>query len=381
MSCSNCFNGCSDTVSDQCVKYTGVAIPALGIETGDTLSSVNSHITEFLLSALDGTGIILDIDPTDLCTIVSSYLPLAGDVTLVDYITALIKTACSLQDQITNIAEDVATINGEFTVDCLSGVTAASDNHSVVQAVINKLCSLDDALTALTLDVSTNYVKLSDLNALVDARLDAVGYGTVMSDKMIPYTAVEYYGSLSYFDITGAGLNLTGSGGYDWRKIYLCNGNNGTPDKRGRVPVGAIVNVGGVPLDAKRDPAISGNPNYALYTSEGDNTITLSGQHMPTHGHIATVVVTDPTHYHYEFNSDSNGETNLSSTNYPVYESSQSSNFSYSIEGTNTSSSRGKTSLTATGISVNVTNATSGSNKAHSNIQPVLGCFYIIFIP
>ena len=48
---------------------------------------------------------------------------------------------------------------------------------------------------------------------------------------MVPYTVVEYYGPLTYFDNTGAGQG-------DWDRIFLCNGLNGTPDKRGRVAVG-----------------------------------------------------------------------------------------------------------------------------------------------
>ena len=55
--CNNCFNGCTEIVSDRCVKYTGIAIPSLGIQTGDTLSFVEQALSTFLLSALNGTGI------------------------------------------------------------------------------------------------------------------------------------------------------------------------------------------------------------------------------------------------------------------------------------------------------------------------------------
>jgi len=50
MSCKDCFNGCAETVSDQCVKYTGIDIPALGIENGDSLASVESALVTYLLS-------------------------------------------------------------------------------------------------------------------------------------------------------------------------------------------------------------------------------------------------------------------------------------------------------------------------------------------
>jgi len=57
MSCSNCFNGCAEIVSDRCVRYTGINIPSLGITTGDSLSNIEESLSTFLMSALDGTGI------------------------------------------------------------------------------------------------------------------------------------------------------------------------------------------------------------------------------------------------------------------------------------------------------------------------------------
>ena len=61
MSCSNCFNGCVETTSDKCVKYTGIDVPILGIKKGDSLSYVEQALIEFLTSTLDGSGIKLDI--------------------------------------------------------------------------------------------------------------------------------------------------------------------------------------------------------------------------------------------------------------------------------------------------------------------------------
>ena len=46
--CSNCYNGCTEIVSDRCVKYTGINIPALGIQNGDTLSAVEESITTYI---------------------------------------------------------------------------------------------------------------------------------------------------------------------------------------------------------------------------------------------------------------------------------------------------------------------------------------------
>ena len=50
MGCSNCFNGCAETTSDQCVKYTGVDIPELGITKGDPLSLVLLQITNAIIA-------------------------------------------------------------------------------------------------------------------------------------------------------------------------------------------------------------------------------------------------------------------------------------------------------------------------------------------
>ena len=50
MGCSNCFNGCAETTSDQCVKYTGVDVPELGIVKGDPLSAVLLQITNAIIA-------------------------------------------------------------------------------------------------------------------------------------------------------------------------------------------------------------------------------------------------------------------------------------------------------------------------------------------
>jgi hypothetical protein len=83
MSCSNCYNGCPQIVSDQCVRYTGVDVAILGIQTGDSLSYVEQALITFLVSTLDGTGIKPDISLTDayLCDVVKKYLPDCEDST------------------------------------------------------------------------------------------------------------------------------------------------------------------------------------------------------------------------------------------------------------------------------------------------------------
>jgi hypothetical protein len=173
MSCSNCFNGCAETTSDKCVKYTGIDIPTLGIVNGDSLAAVETAITTHLISALNGTGIIPEINPNVLCAIVSQYLPISGDITIVDIIEALMQASCSLQTQVTAVVGDIATLNADYVVDCLSGVTNSSNTHDILQAVIVKVCALQTSFTAFQLDVNTNYVKIADLDGYIAAYLAA----------------------------------------------------------------------------------------------------------------------------------------------------------------------------------------------------------------
>ena len=375
MSCNNCYNGCVETTSDKCVRYTGSAVEELSIETGDSLYVVEQALINAVVSFLNGTGIDITINPTAYCSLVTGYLPVSPTVTpptAVQLFEALVKAACSLQTQVTSINSTLTILNADYTIGCLTGVTASSDTHAIVQAVINKLCSLGVDLAALALDVDTNYVKLSDLDTLIQAYLDSSGSSSEYYNKMVPYTAVEYYGSLSNFDATGAGLG-------DWVNIYLCNGQNGTPDKRGRVPVGAIQLVPGGALNAAVNPATPGNPNYALGDVSGANTITLDATQIPSHTHTATV--TD-THYHFGYSNVVNTvDVTVDATNYVPRSLNldPSSNLEYTMNSTLTAPTLGRSSGTQGSLSVG--NSNTGGGLAHANIQPVLACYYIMYIP
>lgn len=379
MSCTNCYTGCVEITPDKCVRYTGANSVPLGIETGDTLLAVEQALIDKVVSFLDGTGINITIASGDYCTLVSSYLPVGRVPNADELFTALVKAACSLQTQVTAVAASIATLNGDYTTSCLTGVTASSDTHAIVQAVIDKLCLTSTQLTALALDVSTNYVKLADLNSLIAAYLGSLTPGAVQyKDRMVPFSVIEYYGSTGNFDSTGKGLSA-----YGFTDIYLCNGNNGTPDKRGRVGVGAIADVPGGTLAPSVNPANPGNPNYVINSTGGANTVTLTTAQIPTHTHAASVVVTDPPHFHYLI-ADS---INTTSDEIPTTTSQVArardggGEFKYNLASSSTLATLGKTSSQQTGVSVSVTNANAGSGESHSNIQPVLACYYIQYRP
>ena len=228
--CSNCYNGCTEIVSDRCIKYTGIDVPVLGIQTGDSLSFVEQSLITFLTSALNGTGINPIIDPQIICNLVQANLPTCGDLSLNDMLTAIIKSTCDLQEQVDIIAADLAILNADYSIGCLSGVTASSDTHAIVQAVINKVCQLGVDLTALSLELHNQYVPIASspghpgVNDYIAAYLSTVsGITTNYYNRMVPYVVETYYGSISGFSVTGVGSGV-------WQKIYLCNGLNGTPN-------------------------------------------------------------------------------------------------------------------------------------------------------
>ena len=375
MSCESCYNGCVEIVSDQCVRYTGISSLPLGIQTGDNLQIVIEDLISRLGPLLTGSGDAITLASSIRCALINAFLPATSQPnawTSSQVFQALTRSVCSLQTQVTAIAADITVLNADYTIGCLTGVTASSDTHAIVQATINKLCATIVQLTALELNVNTNYVKLADLDALIAAYIASTSGGgsNQQNLKMVPYVAYEYYGPLSNFD--GSGVGIPGFGFY---QVYLCNGLNGTPDKRGRVAVGAIQNVPGAPLDAAVDPANAGNPNYALYTTAGANTVTLITSQIPAHSHNAiatsTAAVSPNPHSHTISWQKGQADQNESGVYGELYDARTPYN------RTTTTSSVSLTVDVTTGVTITA----AGSGAAHANIQPVIAAYYIMYIP
>lgn len=373
MACSNCFNGCTQITSDQCVKYTGNDIPALGIETGDTLAQVELAITNFILTLSTGEGIIPVIDNDDLCALVEGFLPESGDITLNQVISALIQSVCSLKASVTAIESTLNTLNADYTIGCLTGVTASSDTHVVLQAAITKLCATDTALTAFITNVTTNYVTIASLNDRIQDYLDSIAPSNLQKNKMVPYVAYEYYGPITGFDMTGAGSG-------EWIDVFLCNGNNGTPDKRGRVAVGATTGMGGGAMNSAVNPG-GGNPNYTLGYTIGQNTVQLTEQQIPSHDHSATAVSTADPHSHLIARSGNSSGDLTSTTTLDTQAEVSPDRFSYTLKKTDGDPTVGKTSNSTVNVTTTVTVNDAGGSQAHTNIQPSIGAYYIMYIP
>ncbi len=372
--CSNCYNGCTEIVSDRCVKYTGIDVPVLGIQTGDSLSFVEQALITFLTSTLNGEGIKINLAPTVICELVQQYLPTCGDLSVVDVLKALVDAACDLQTQVGAIDVVLTTLNADYTLpaNCLTGVTASSDTHAIVQAVINKLCSINADFIQLLIDLPNTYVAIADIDTLIQNYLNSQNFLSLAKDRMIPYAPIPYFGPLSNYPASGDSFSISGVGSGYWDKVYLCNGLNSTPDLRGRTLVGATTGMGGGTFNSAVNPAISGNPNYALNTLVGLNQVVLTTPNLPSHTHTATVTINDPGHTHTVIGSNNdNGDIGS------YFITTGIDNYGNATITSNVTGLKG----TGVGQNVFVSNASTGDNAPHLNIQPSIGCYYIMYIP
>jgi microcystin-dependent protein len=376
--CSNCYNGCTEIVSDRCVKYTGIDVPVLGIKTGDSLSFVEQALITFLVSTLDGTGIKIDLAPTVVCNLVQKYLPTCKDLSILDISKALVEAACDLQVQVTANTNAIATLNADYAIGCLTGVTASSDTHIILQAVINNFCSLNTAFNTLVSQLNLINVTSLNVNTYIANYLATLPSSNLASSKMVPFCPIPYYGPLSGYPAAGDSLSLTGPGTGYWNKIYLCNGLNGTPDIRGRAIVGTTT-MGNNPFPPQTDPCGScttcANPTYNVGTVAGDNCVTLTVPQLPNHTHLvssteAETIITPEKHNH--------GWTGINGTGWPDGSGDRT--------GAGTPNSYPVTSqqldvtLTAA-TTVTVTIDPTGGGNSHPNIQPVIALHYIMYIP
>ena len=358
MACENCFNGCADITSDKCVKYTGVNIPGLDIHTGDSLFLVEQKITTKILTLMDGTGIIPILDPADICDVVQELMPCCPPFTLNDILTVFLKAICILNDKNEGLKTRIAQLeqavnvilNAPYEINCLEGVDETTETHDIVQAIIDKLCVVSDSLAL--------YVPLDQLNDLIADYLSSNVPANLNSNKMVPFVALPYFGDITGFDITGAGSGL-------WERIFLCNGQNGTPDLRGRTLVGATT-MGQPPFNPAVDPAIVGNPLYDINTTVGANGVILNVAQMPDHNHGPITFTSSPHTHNINIKLGQSDTGGSGGDVRPV-------SFPDGVAGTlitEASTIVGTVALTS-----------NGGGEAHPNIQPSRGSYFIMYIP
>ena len=384
MSCTNCFNGCAETISDQCVRYTGEDVSALGISHGDSLLAVENAITAFLVPVLTGVGIKPIVNESVICNVVKQFLPTCTQCTgftLNEVLTAIIEAACLLQEQIDDLVAEFETLDANYDIACLDDVTPSSGTHNILQAAINKICEVEVNLGALVLDLATNYYTKTQVNALL-ASYTPPG-ANLIKNKMIPYVAVPYFSTdLSMFDVSGAGTG-------DWINIYICNGTSHpqAPDIRGRVLVGVTTGVQGGPMNPSVNPG-GFNPSYTLGSTFGENGVAITNiNQIPSHTHTATAVTTVTDNHKHNFSDSKNAGSGLMRTNAGITFNGTITPIQDSTAGAGTglgqiyyTSAASLGAITAaTTVTVNPTGSL--TPQAHSNTQPVIACNYIIYIP
>lgn len=359
--CSNCYNGCTEITSDKCVKYTGVDVPVLGIKNGDSLSYVEQSIIGFLSSTLDGTGIFPVIPASDICSTLQDELGDCNPLSLNNYLTGIIKVLCNLEEQITGI--EGTQPSTPYVLDCLT-VSDNTNAQEVLQSVIYKVCDLSEQLNNFITYVDTTYVKISEINTYIENYINNDPSQQLISNRMVPYSIVPAVGGsafLNNFTSSGAGIG-------EWDRIFLCNGENGTPDLRGRVLVGTNDgSMGGGSMDTAVDPAQPDNPTYGVGTPQGSNGVVLSTGQLPAHSHS----VTDPGHDH------TIGARNGTMLDDYIQNAGGGAPSDDTLQIQNKESTNDKTSSSTTNITINET----GGGQSHNNYQPGRGVYYIIYIP
>ena len=359
--CNDCFNGCVETTSDRCVKYTGSSVPSLGIEEGETYSlfEIEKIITDSLPGILNGVDILPAVNPNVICNIVMQYLPPGDTFNLADFLSALIQISCILNDSVIGINGYITYLNTPYTVDC-GYVDGETGIRNIFQATISAVCSLLGSIDTLFAEFN-NYVSKAEINDYIAAYLANNSLANKAYSKMVPYTVVEYYGSLSGYPTVSDSFSLTGAGQGYWEKVYLCNGQNGTPDKRGFSPVGDT-GMGSTSLNS-----IVTGLSYTSWLPYGDKEIVLSIPQIPSHIHFNTAVVSPNPHIH-TFDLKENG-------------GDEGDVFGYPAVTDNPAIPKGTATTNSASLSVSVTNVPTGGGLAHSNIPPVLACYYIMYIP
>jgi microcystin-dependent protein len=370
MGCTNCFSGCVETTSDKCVKYTGNDIDFLNIHTGDPLESIEQSITDYLATVFSGVGIFPIIDPTLMCTMVSQYFPPNTDPTLLDILSAIVRAICDLEATIIVQKERIDSIEEAYTVGCLTADPNAG-THVILQAAITSLCTAIGDITVLqnlfATCITTNNIG-SYIQNYINAQVD-----NNMYTKMVPYVIYPFYPSPTImsgaFGSTGEGLGI-------WQKVFLCNGNNGTPDLRGRSLIGTT-NMQGGAFNPNVDPG-TGNPAYDVGTLNGQNNVVLGPSQIPAHTHTADTVVTNPS-------GNIELTIGVSTVDYAPSFSGRFPITSINGVGSTLVDFDPLTAVipvaTETGFTVSVTNENTGGGAPHTNVHPVIGCHYIMYVP
>lgn len=307
---SNGFGKVFQTISDTSVKYTGPAIPALGICTGDTLAEVDAVILQQIIDFSTAVGIsVPSIDLTQ-CDCFKASIGCCGRnscLSLTCILQAYLDCMCQLYTDVEILKVKVtAMFDGPYNVGCLTAtnpaITSSSKLPDILQEVIVELCTAESDITNIKTQITNLITNLP--NTIGNFLNSAIGSCGTGSDSVVktgtgssfhlsilgnaPIGAIMMYsnGNPSWFDSSGKGFANSPACGWAY-----ANGQNGTVDMRNQLPIGAT-NMGG----SGGLKANAGTHFYNPGDIAGADSVLLTAATAGVGAHTHPVV--DPGHSH-----------------------------------------------------------------------------------
>lgn len=356
---------------DTGISYTGPAIPSLNICTGDTLAEVEAVILNSIVAFAKGRGIhISNIDLT-ACDLFISHVQGCNSCDELECLIQIIFEAlCILYTDLEVVKTRLTDLlDGTYYTACLAGLPTNPTFKQIIQTLLTEFCALKTRVGVLETTVSnlttTLPVTIGDfLKAHINTcqgtnTINKSGTGSAVQIVFKGFVPVggmmPYYGSLANFNGDGSGKINTDMCGYQ-----LCNGQNGSPNMSGLVPVGTT---------DMATPVISGR-SLPYNNSGGVYDVLLSGSQCGVGSHTHTI--TDNGHSHKMAFGGDGASGNVS--NYMKFDSA---GIETTLDGeANVGSVSAKIRKNTTGITINTTSASATST--HENMMPYRTLYYII---
>lgn len=372
-SSSPSLGGCFNPTTDNCVKYTGPAIPALNICTGDTLTEIEAVILRNIIDFATGTGIMITGIDFGVCSLFTTYVTCcnaSGDVpkSLKELLKIIFDTLCALDTRITSLETFVNDLkSGPYSTGCLTGLPASPTFKQIIQSMIIKICDIDSRLTTLaatvaglstSLPATIGDFLLAHINSCQGPDvLKKTGTGASANIQLSGATpiggVIAYFGDLSLFDASGVGR--TGTSACGWA---FADGRGGRPNWQGVTLVGAAV------AGAPSNPAAGGG-SYSVGSTGGTPNVTLTAAQIPSVGFsgstspaTATANFTGANDSRFKFGPDDHA-------------------YVYPPQGTPRST---PTTFTFTIPGQSFSGSTSGGGGSHTNMMPYAAATWIIRI-
>lgn len=356
---------CAQVFSTDCGIWQGPSVPILGICCGDTITEVETSIINKLLEVLDGTGIDLSTINLNNATYLKTLLGVKNK-NLLNLVQLLVDSDTDLRQLIADLNAKINVTGPAFSFDlqCLVDECCPPTltRDQVLQLVIDKLCQLDSIIKQLQDDAggigdTINNIMgdflSSSINTCSTTGIKKTGSGKDTKITIVgmppPESYIPYFGTLSYFDASGKGMDETPACGW-----FIANGLNGTVDMRGYTFAGITNGVGGGQLEARVDPALLNEPTLStsMKDARGEALHKLTSPEMPSHSHTISATGTAEVPLKRWGTRPQGGDAEALAT-----------------RGAPTGAGASDTVVQAP-LNISATISNTGGNQPHNNIQP-----------